>query len=141
LLREQILALKAPNLKEKVQELKSQVLLLSEKKAKGLGKGGPKRDRNVLKVQQLHQRHRQVLRGNIQGITKQSIRRLARRGGVRRISDLIYRQTRDVLQHFLDIVIHDALVYSEHGRRFYITAKDVVYALKRQGITLYGFGA
>ena len=47
------------------------------KGGKGLGKGGAKR-------------HRKVLRDNIQGITKPAIRRLARRGGVKRISGLIY---------------------------------------------------
>ncbi|KAI6197604.1 Histone H4 [Aphelenchoides besseyi] len=40
------------------------------KGGKGLGKGGAKR-------------HRKVLRDNIQGITKPAIRRLARRGGVK----------------------------------------------------------
>ena len=34
----------------------------------------------------------QVLRDNIQGITKPAIRRLARRGGVKRISGLIYEE-------------------------------------------------
>ena len=38
------------------------------KGGKGLGKGGAKR-------------HRKILRDNIQGITKPAIRRLARRGG------------------------------------------------------------
>ena len=46
------------------------------KGGKGLGKGGAKR-------------HRKVLRDNIQGITKPAIRRLARRGGVKRISGAI----------------------------------------------------
>ena len=53
--------------------------------AKGLGKGGAKR-------------HRMVLRDNIQGITKPVIRRLARRGGVKRISGLVYEETRGVLK-------------------------------------------
>ena len=34
----------------------------------------------------------QVLRDNIQGITKPAIRRLARRGGVKRISGLVYEE-------------------------------------------------
>jgi histone H4 len=38
------------------------------------------------------------LRDNIQGITKPAIRRLARRGGVKRISGLIYEETRGVLK-------------------------------------------
>ena len=53
-----------------------------------VGKGGAKR-------------HRKVLRDNIQGITKPAIRRLARRGGVKRISGLIYEETRGVLKVFL----------------------------------------
>ena len=128
-----------------------------------MGKGGAKR-------------HRKVLRDNIQvkclvwkfwgwncfdisveqGITKPAIRRLARRGGVKRISGLIYEETRGVLKvmvnfhlfllhHsfskvFLENVIRDAVTYTEHAKRKTVTAMDVVYALKRQGRTLYGFG-
>ncbi|XP_001656990.2 histone H4 [Aedes aegypti] len=91
------------------------------------GKGGAKR-------------HRKVLRDNIQGITKPAIRRLARRGGVKRISGLIYEETRGVLKVFLENVIRDAVTYTEHAKRKTVTAMDVVYALKRQGRTLYGFG-
>ena len=97
------------------------------KGGKGLGKGGAKR-------------HRKVLRDNIQGITKPAIRRLARRGGVKRISGLIYEETRTVLKTFLENVIRDAVTYTEHARRKTVTSMDVVYALKRQGRTLYGFG-
>ena len=43
-----------------------------------------------------------ILRDNIQGITKPAIRRLARRGGVKRISGLIYEETRSVLKIFLE---------------------------------------
>ena len=86
-------------------------------------------------------RHRKVLRDNIQGITKPAIRRLARRGGVKRISGLMYEETRGVLKTFLENVVKDAVCYSEHARRKTVTALDVVYALKRQGKTLYGFGA
>ncbi|PWA34999.1 histone H4 [Artemisia annua] len=41
---------------------------------------------------------------------------------------------------FLENVIRDAVTYTEHARRKTVTAMDVVYALKRQGRTLYGFG-
>ena len=78
--------------------------------------------------------------GAIQGISKAGIRRLARRGGCRRISGLIYQETRGVLKFFLERVIKDSLVYMEHARRKTLTAKDVVYALKHQGKTIYGFG-
>ena len=95
------------------------------KGGKGLGKGGAKR-------------HRKILRDNIQGITKPAIRRLARRGGVKRISGLIYEETRGVLKVFLENVIRDSVTYTEHAKRKTVTALDVVYALKRQGKTLYG---
>ncbi|KAI9604057.1 hypothetical protein H4Q26_003667 [Puccinia striiformis f. sp. tritici PST-130] len=81
--------------------------------------------------------HRKILRDNIQGITKPAIRRLARRGGVKRISGLIYEET----EIFLENVIRDSVTYTEHAKRKTVTSLDVVYALKRQGRTLYGFGA
>ena len=43
-------------------------------------------------------------------------------------------------QVFLENVIRDAVTYTEHAKRKTVTAMDVVYALKRQGRTLYGFG-
>ena len=92
----------------------------------GLGKGGAKR-------------HRKVLRDNIQGITKSSIRRLARRGGVKRIG-LVYEETRGVLKVFLENVLRDAVTYTEHALRKTVTAVDVVRALRRHGHPLFGFG-
>lgn len=93
---------------------------------KGLGMGGA-------------MRHRKLLRNNIEGITKPAIRRLARRGGVKRISGRIYEETRTVLKQFLENVIRDAVAYTEYSRRKTVTTMDVVYALKRQGRSLYGF--
>ncbi len=84
-------------------------------------------------------RHRRVLRDNIQGITKPAIRRLARRGGVKRISGLVYETTRDALRDFLTDVIRDAVTYTEHARRKTVTQMDVLYSLKKRGRTLYGF--
>ena len=97
------------------------------KRGKGLGKAGP-------------MRHRMLIRDSIQGITDPAIRRLARRGGVKRMSQLIYEETRGVIKVFLENVIGDAVTYTEHANRKTVTALDVVYALKRQGRNLYGFG-
>ncbi|CAJ0824817.1 11798_t:CDS:2 [Entrophospora sp. SA101] len=91
---------------------------------KSLGKGGAKR-------------HRKIIRDNVQGITKPAIRRLARRGGVKRISGLVYEETRGVLKVFLE---NDVVTYTENANRKTVMSLDVVYALKRQGHTLYGFG-
>ncbi|KAM3186967.1 hypothetical protein ACTXT7_003259 [Hymenolepis weldensis] len=55
-------------------------------------------------------------------------------------SGLSYKETRGVLKVFLENVIRDAFTYTEHAKRKTVTAMDVVYKLKRQGRTLYGFG-
>src|SRR3954466_14244975 len=93
------------------------------KGGKGLGKGGAKR-------------HRKVLRDNIQGITKPAIRRLARRGGVKRILGIIYEETPGALKIYRENVTRAAITYTDPARRKTVTAMDVVYALKRQGRTL-----
>ena len=83
-------------------------------------------------------RHRKVLRHTIAGITKPAIRRLARRGGVKRISGLVYEETRSVLRDFLEKIIRDAVTYTEHGRRKTVSPMDIVCALKNNGRNLYG---
>jgi histone H4 len=97
-----------------------------EKRGKGLGKGGTKRQRKVR-------------RDNIDGITKPAIRRLARKAGVKRISGVVYEEARDVLKEFLEKVIRDAVTYTEHAKRKIVTAMDVVYSMKRVGRASYGF--
>ncbi|XBI02719.1 hypothetical protein VPH35_131229 [Triticum aestivum] len=57
------------------------------------------------------------------------------KGGAKR-----HRMTRSMLKIFLENVICNAITYTEHARRKTVTAMDVVYVLKRQGRTLYGFG-
>ena len=56
------------------------------------------------------------------------------------VSSESQEETRGVLMVFLENVIRDAVTYTEHAKRKTVTAMDVVYALKRQGRTLYGFG-
>eukprot|EP00300_Choanocystis_sp_HF-7_P027945 c3325_g1_i1.p1 GENE.c3325_g1_i1~~c3325_g1_i1.p1 ORF type:complete len:119 (+),score=7.73 c3325_g1_i1:45-359(+) len=96
------------------------------KGGKGLGKGGARR-------------HRKVLRDNIMGISKPSILRLARRGGVKRMNGLVCEEVRSVLKVFLENVIRVAVTYSEHERRRTVMVQDVAFALKRLGHTVYGF--
>lgn len=96
------------------------------KGGKGLGKFSAKR-------------HRKVARDTIQGISKGSIRRLARRGGVKRMSEGVYAKARVALKRLLTSVIRDAVTYTEHANRKTVTTLDIIYALKRQGKTLYGF--
>ncbi|KAJ7827247.1 histone-fold-containing protein, partial [Mycena olivaceomarginata] len=88
-------------------------------------------------------RHCKILRETSRvHIPKPAIRRLARHGGVKRISGLIYEETHGVLKIFLENVICDSVTYTEHAKRYKaVTALDVVYALKRSGRTLYGFSS
>ncbi len=85
-------------------------------------------------------RHGKIRKPPMEGITKGDIRRLARRGGVKRISGVCYDDVRGALKEFLTKVVKDAVVYTEYANRKTVTAMDVVYALKRNGQTLYGFG-
>ena len=74
------------------------------KGGKGLGKGGAKRHRKVLRDNiQVNDQSWTLFADITQGITKPAIRRLARRGGVKRISGLIYEETRGVLKVCLSV--------------------------------------
>ncbi|XP_074208975.1 LOW QUALITY PROTEIN: histone H4-like [Camelus bactrianus] len=97
------------------------------KGGKGLGEGGAKRHRKAL------------LRNNIQGITKLAVHRLARCSGIKRISGLIYEETHGVLKVLLENVVQVAVTYTKHAKCKTVMAMDVVYALKHQECTLYGF--
>jgi histone H4 len=76
------------------------------------------------------------------GISKPAIRRLARRGGVKRLSGLVYDEMRALIEKFVRDLVGTAAVYAESRRGGeggkVITAIDVVYGLKRTtGVTFY----
>ncbi|KAE8235316.1 hypothetical protein A4X13_0g9539 [Tilletia indica] len=96
-------------------------------RGKGIGMGGA-------------HRHVRILRDNIKGVSKPAIRRLARRGGVKRISSGVYDEVRGALHTFLRTVIADSIVYTDHAKRKTVTSLDVIYALKLRGRTIYGYG-
>lgn len=95
--------------------------------------GGPKRRRYPTPL-----RHRKILRDSLDGITKADIRRLARRGGVRRLSGVVYHEVRGVLKLYLQKIMHSAVIYATYAKRKTVTVYDVIYALKREGRTLFG---
>ena len=76
-------------------------------------------------------RHRKVLRDNIQGVTKGAIQRLAQVAGVKRISGLVYEEIRGVLKVYLENVLRNAILYTEHSRRKTVSVEDVEAALNR----------
>ncbi|KAL2120110.1 hypothetical protein VTJ04DRAFT_4136 [Mycothermus thermophilus] len=84
-------------------------------------------------------RHRKIVKDCIRGITKPAIRRLARRGGVKRISTTIYDEARHALKSYLTTVIRDVVTYTEYRNAKTVTVNDVIFALRRIGKPIYGF--
>jgi len=84
---------------------------------RGIGLGG--------KNSKGFKRQRKILKDNIHGITKPDIRRLARRGGVKRISAQIYDETRSVLKDHLSKILNNCAAYCEHAKRKTVTVHDV----------------
>ncbi|CBQ70136.1 conserved hypothetical protein [Sporisorium reilianum SRZ2] len=56
-------------------------------------------------------------RSALERITKGSIRRLARRGGVKRLAGTVYEETRFILRDFVARAVRDAIVYSRKHPR------------------------
>jgi len=73
----------------------------------------------------------EVLRDSIQGITNPAIHRLARRGGVKRISGLMYDETRGVLKVLLENIIRDAVMYTADAGGMVVTDDAVAFAMKQ----------
>eukprot|EP01059_Diplonema_ambulator_P015797 TRINITY_DN269_c0_g1_i1.p1 TRINITY_DN269_c0_g1~~TRINITY_DN269_c0_g1_i1.p1 ORF type:complete len:111 (+),score=29.18 TRINITY_DN269_c0_g1_i1:59-391(+) len=71
------------------------------------------------------------------GITKGSIRRIARRGGCKRIAASAYDEARTILRSFVDKVMADTATLLELTGRKTVRAADILFALKKQGRTLY----
>ncbi|KPM35653.1 hypothetical protein AK830_g10909 [Neonectria ditissima] len=84
-------------------------------------------------------RHRKVIRDSVKGITKPAIRRLARRGGVKRISASIYDDARAAMKDRLEMILKDCVIYVEYRGAKTVTIHDVIHSLKRIGRPIYGF--
>jgi histone H4 len=88
-------------------------------------------------------RHKKPSKSPLEAVGKPAIRRLARRGGVKRISAEVYQSMRDTANAYLDSVVERALLYLECrvGKNGgVLTATDVIYALKSTthgGVTFY----
>ncbi|CAG8569512.1 20824_t:CDS:2, partial [Racocetra persica] len=66
------------------------------------------------------------------GVTKPDLRRLARRGGVRRISAGTYEEARTALKNFLCEVLKDAVSYVEYRDKKTVTVFEMLLALKKR---------
>ncbi|GAB7343070.1 hypothetical protein MBLNU457_1155t1 [Dothideomycetes sp. NU457] len=68
------------------------------------------------------------------------LRRIARRGGVKRISAGIYDDARKALRDYLEMMLKDICAVVEHQNRKTVTTPGVVFILNRNGRPIYGFG-
>ncbi|KAJ8119321.1 hypothetical protein O1611_g10632 [Lasiodiplodia mahajangana] len=121
--------------------------------AKGLGKGlgGKGVDSKILRDNILgitkpaisHSSHtspdRNISLRSVIGVDDPDNRRLARRGGVKRISASIYEEARVVLRKRLEEIIRDCVTYTEYRQAKTVTVNDVLHSLRRQGRPIYGF--
>ena len=78
-------------------------------------------------------RHRMVIRDAIQGITKPAITRIANRAGCKRLSGLIYEETRGIAKVRMEKIIRAAIVYTDNARRRTVKESDVSAALADLG--------
>lgn len=68
-------------------------------------------------------------------------RRLARRGGCKRLSHSTYEGLAKSMDAFLSQILLDSLRYTQHARRKTVTTNDVLHALKRNNKPMYGYDA
>ncbi|KAI5196592.1 hypothetical protein E4T39_07742, partial [Aureobasidium subglaciale] len=89
------------------------------KGSKGLGAGSPLRYRK--------------------GITKLAICRLARRGGVKRISNTIYNEVRTATKDRLYVILKRVVDIVEYRKAKTATVPNIVFTLNLMGSTIYSF--
>lgn len=68
-----------------------------------------------------------------QSMGRASVRRLARRAGVKRIGTEFYADAETSLRRFLGTIVKDVAVVTEHARRRTVTLGDILLVLKRNG--------
>jgi histone H4 len=72
-------------------------------------------------------------------ISKGAFYRLAQRAGNKRVSGLVYEESRGLLRKYVDRIVGRAVVYMEHSKRKTLKTKDVLASLQGIGHDLYGF--
>jgi histone H4 len=66
-----------------------------------------------------------------------ALKRLARRGGIKRLSGDTYVEARKVLKDYLRGVIKDSVNVTAYAKRKTVTSGDVMFALTQKKQTLY----
>ena len=84
-----------------------------------------------------HGKHSKLAYLKSLGLTKPSIRRLAYRGGIARLSRKAYTDARNAVSDFLKDVIQKAACYVENESMKTMCERHVHRALKLRGMVLY----
>ena len=79
------------------------------------------------------------LRNGLQPKTGEILDRLSGSKLIEWTVSISYSRARVGAPNHFENVVNDAVTYTNHLRRKAVTALDVVYALKRQRRTIYGF--
>ncbi|CAJ1014955.1 hypothetical protein, conserved [Leishmania lindenbergi] len=79
-----------------------------------------------------------AIRGD-QRVLCDNIRRMARRGDVKRISGDLYEEVRRVLKAYVEDTLRCSAAYTKYARKKAVTAADAVNALRKRGHILYGY--
>merc|ERR1711862_156892 len=106
-------------------KIKCQVAVKQEK----VGKTGAKRIRNItgrpFKAQ----------------ISKPGLRRLCRRAGSTRVAHTCYDIPTTMIVDWVKNIVKKCCIYTEHSGRKTVIVLDAIYALRRSGLNLYGYGS
>ena len=105
---------------------------MSSQETRPVGTG---KNLGTLRIIRRHMRDRIVLGS----ISRPSIRKLARRGGIKRMAAACDDTVRQELNNFLHKVLRDTITYTMHAGRKTVSTTDVCLGLRNQGRTLYGF--
>lgn len=73
------------------------------------------------------------------GANDRAIRRLARRGGVKRLGGASHEEARRALRDFLTDIVGATVEFTQHAGRQTVGVRDVLQALRLRGRALYGF--
>ncbi|KAJ7065825.1 hypothetical protein C8F01DRAFT_1249396 [Mycena amicta] len=85
-------------------------------------------------------RRRRILRHYSEMVyvgTKPTFKRLARRGGVKRMAGGVYEESRAVLYPHLKELVRTTVLYATHSHRRTVKQEDVRRALGMQGVNMY----
>jgi len=77
--------------------------------------------------------HQKRKKEGMENLTNNTIKRLTRRGGVTRISGLVYEPVRDNMEAYLKILSYYCVVYMDSQKKKTVRVSHVIQDLKKMG--------